>query len=76
METVFTSSYKTVLKENTKNHTSNSYVLDFLISVIFFCLQFGTEGVLFNELSKIKKVRKLILRDGLPINLKICQLWS
>jgi len=59
METVFTSSYKTVLKENTKNHTSNSYVLDFLISVIFFCLQFGTEGVLFNELSKIKKVRKI-----------------
>ena len=45
MKIVFTSSYKTYSKENTKNYTSNSYVLIFLISVIFFCLQFRTEGV-------------------------------
>jgi len=36
MKIVFTSSYKTFFKENTKNYTLNSYVLIFLISVIFF----------------------------------------
>jgi len=36
MKVVFTSSYKTFSKENTKNYTQNSYVLVFLISVIFF----------------------------------------
>jgi len=36
MKIVFTSSYKTFSKENSKNYTPNSYVLVFLISVIFF----------------------------------------
>jgi len=36
MKIVFTSSYKIYSKENTKNYTPNSYVLVFLISVIFF----------------------------------------
>jgi len=36
MKIVFTSSYKTFFKENTKNYTPNSYVIVFLISVIFF----------------------------------------
>jgi len=38
MKIIFTSSYKTFFKENTKNYTPNSYVLVFLISVIFFLL--------------------------------------
>jgi len=48
MKIVFTSSRETYSKENTKNYTPNSYVLVFLISVIwfiYFLLQFGTEGV-------------------------------
>ena len=36
MKIVFTSSYETFSKENTKNYIPNSYVLVFLISVIFF----------------------------------------
>jgi len=36
MKIVFTFSYKTFSKENTKNYTPNSYVLVFLINVIFF----------------------------------------
>jgi len=36
MKIVFTSSYKTFFKENTKSDTPNSYVLVSLISVIFF----------------------------------------
>jgi len=48
MKIIFTSSYKTYSKQNTKNYTSNFYVLVFLISVIFFFLQFGTEEVLNN----------------------------
>ena len=39
MKIVFTSSYKTYFKDNTKNYVTNYYVLVFLISVIFFfCL--------------------------------------
>ena len=38
MKIVFTSSYETFSKENTKNYIPNSYVLVFLISVIFFFL--------------------------------------
>jgi hypothetical protein len=36
MKIVFTSSYKTYFKDNTKNYVTNYYVLVFLISVIFF----------------------------------------
>jgi len=36
MKIIFTSSYKTFSKENIKNYTPNSYVIVFLISVIFF----------------------------------------
>ena len=36
MKIVFTSSYKTYFKDNTKNYVINYYVLVFLISVIFF----------------------------------------
>jgi len=36
MKIVFTSSYKTYFKNNTKNYVTNYYVLVFLISVIFF----------------------------------------
>jgi len=36
MEIVFTSSYKTFFKENTKNYTPIFCVLVFLISVIYF----------------------------------------
>ena len=35
MKIVFTSSYKTYFKDNTKNYVTNYYVLVFLISVIF-----------------------------------------
>ena len=38
MKIVFTSSYKTYFKNNTKNYVTNYYVLVFLISVIFFFL--------------------------------------
>jgi len=36
MKIVFTSSYKSYFKDNTKNYVTNYYVLVFLISVIFF----------------------------------------
>jgi len=36
MKIVFTSSYETFSKENTKNYIPNSYVSVFLISVVFF----------------------------------------
>jgi len=36
MKNIFTSSYKTYFKDNTKNYVANYYVLVFLISVIFF----------------------------------------
>jgi len=36
MKIVFTYSYKTYFKDNTKNYATNYYVLVFLISVIFF----------------------------------------
>jgi len=38
MKIIFTSSYKTYFKDNTKNYVTNYYVLVFLISVIFFLL--------------------------------------
>jgi len=41
MKIVFTSSYETFSKENTKNYIPNSYVLVFLISVIFFPYNLG-----------------------------------
>ena len=36
MKIVFTSSYKTYFKDNTKYYVTNYYVLVFLLSVIFF----------------------------------------
>jgi len=36
MKIIFTSSYKTYFKDNTKNYVTNYYILVFLISVIFF----------------------------------------
>jgi len=36
MKIVFTFSYKTYFKDNTKNYVTNYYVLVFLLSVIFF----------------------------------------
>ena len=36
MKIVFTPSYETYFKDNTKNYVTNYYVLVFLISVIFF----------------------------------------
>jgi len=36
MKIVFTSSYKTYLKDNAKNYIPNYYILVFLISVIFY----------------------------------------
>jgi len=41
MKIIFTSSYKTYLKNNTKNHVTNYYVLVFLISMIFFSYNMG-----------------------------------
>jgi len=38
MKIVFTFSYKTYFKDNTKNYVTNYYVLVFLISVIFLLL--------------------------------------
>jgi len=38
IEIVFTSSYKTYFKDNTKNYVTNYYVLVFLITVFFFFL--------------------------------------
>jgi len=35
MKIIFTSSHETYSKENTKNYTTNSYVLVFLITAIF-----------------------------------------
>jgi len=49
MEIVFTSSYKTYFKDNTKNYVTNYYVLVFLISVIFFfAYNMGQRGQLFS----------------------------
>jgi len=44
MKIVFTSFYETFSKENTKNYIPNSYVLVFLISVIFFFLLIILDG--------------------------------
>jgi len=44
MKIVFTSSYETFSKENTKNYIPNSYVLVFLISVNFFFLLIIWDG--------------------------------
>ena len=38
MKIIFTSSYKTYLKNNTKNYVTNYYVLVFLINAIFLLL--------------------------------------
>ena len=56
MRIVFTSSYKTYFKDNTKNYVTNYYVLVFLISVIFFfAYNYGTEGVLRRPKLKCKE---------------------
>jgi len=47
MKIVFTSFYKTFSKENTKNYTPNSFVLVFLISVIFFLLIIWNRGNMY-----------------------------
>ncbi|RHN58210.1 hypothetical protein MtrunA17_Chr5g0448651 [Medicago truncatula] len=44
MKIVFTYSYKTYDKENTKNYISSSYVLIFLISVFSFLLTIWDGG--------------------------------
>ena len=48
MKIVFTFSYETYYKDNTKNYTTNYNILVFVIRVkIFFCLLFTkTEGLL------------------------------
>ena len=47
MKIDFTSSYETFSKENTKNYTPNSFVLVFLISVIFFLLIIWNRGNMY-----------------------------
>jgi len=41
MKIVFTFSYKTYFKDNTKNYVTNYYVLIFLISVIFIFFSYN-----------------------------------
>ena len=65
MKIVFTSSYKTFIKKNTKNYTSNSYVLVFLISVIFFLLIIWDGGsISFLCVSPSKLYSLFILTNG------------
>ena len=57
MKIVFTYSYKTYFKDNTKNYVTNYYVLVFLICVIFFFVAYNMgrrEYTFFNmrEMSK------------------------
>ena len=56
MKIVFTSSYKTYFKYNTKNYVTNYYVLVFLISVIFFLLIIWDGGSIVLPPSQNKRV--------------------
>jgi len=70
MKIVFTSSYKTFFKENTKNYTPNSYVLVFLISVIFFAYNLGRREYI------LKIVLEKKIEFNLHLILKITHLYK
>jgi len=68
MEIVFTSSYKTYFKDNTRNFDTNYYVLIFLISVIFFIYNmrqreylYKPKGLGFGEFSPILYIGFVLL---------------
>jgi len=59
---VFTSSYKTYFKDNTRNYVTNYYVLIFLIRVkLFFLLKIWDGGSIYNQ-------RKPVITHDTAIN--------